>query len=261
MNKEQLTSENYHTRRMNSRYWSVSQFKAFDRCEAAALAELKGEYEREETTALLIGSYVDSYFSGEQERFVADHPEIFNKRTGELKAEYRHADYIIERIKESGLSNFLAGSLQEIRTAQLFGSLWKIKMDVLGEDRIVDLKVVKDMGDVYEDGFGWRDFIAYWGYDVQGAIYQKVEQISSGREKPLPFYLAVATKEKEPDLRLIHIGQEALDTALKTVESKIDRFDLVKLGLIEPERCEKCEYCRRTRQIYGWIEYDTEERR
>ena len=62
-----LNKENYFSKEANAEYWSVSQFKAFNRCEAAGLAEARGIYEREETDALLIGSYVDAYFSGELE--------------------------------------------------------------------------------------------------------------------------------------------------------------------------------------------------
>ena len=37
-----LTAENYYSQEANLAYMSASQFKAFDRCEAAALAELGG---------------------------------------------------------------------------------------------------------------------------------------------------------------------------------------------------------------------------
>ena len=45
-------------------YMSVSQFKAFEKCQHLALAKVKGKYKREKTTALLVGSYVDAYFEG-----------------------------------------------------------------------------------------------------------------------------------------------------------------------------------------------------
>ena len=60
-----LTSSNYHGLEANKEFWSVSLFKAFDRCEASGLASVRGQYEREQTDALLIGSYVDAYFSGD----------------------------------------------------------------------------------------------------------------------------------------------------------------------------------------------------
>ena len=255
-----VTEQNYFAPHIMKTYWSVSQFKAFDKCEAAALAEVECRYQREETTALLVGSYVDAYFSDELERFTDEHPEIFNKRTGELKADYQRADEVIAAInKQPALVDYLTGEKQVIRTAELFGVPWKIKMDVyLPDERIVDLKVVKDFDTIYEDGFGRRDWIAYWGYDIQGAVYQKIEQLSSGRSEPLPFYIVAATKERIPDVALIHIQQYVLDNALKVVESKIDRFDLIKEGMIDPDRCGHCEYCKRTKVILGAEEYEME---
>ena len=87
-----LNNDNYFSKDANMTYMSATQFKDFLNCEAAALARVKGEYADEHTTPLLVGSYVDAHFSGEIEKFTAEHPEIFNKRTGELKADYRKAD-------------------------------------------------------------------------------------------------------------------------------------------------------------------------
>lgn len=254
-----INTLNYYSPEANKQYWSVSQFKAFDACEAAGLASALGVYKREDTTALLVGSYVDAYFSGTLPAFIADHPEIM-KRDGSLKAEYVKAAEIIDRVESDELmSSFLKGSKQVIRTGILFDVPWKIRMDVYDGARIVDLKVMKDMKSIYSDGFGRRSFIEHYGYDIQGAVYQKIEQLSSGRANPLPFYLAVATKEKEPDIAVIQIPQHVLDSALKTVEAKIDRFDLVKQGLIEPTRCGDCDYCRLTKKLTAPVVYDPEE--
>lgn len=245
-----LTNENYHTITANNDYWSVSLFKAFDKCEASGLAMVRGEYEQEQTTSLLVGSYVDAYYAGEQSEFIGEHPEIFNSRTGELKADYRKADELIRTIESQPLMvEYLTGEKQTIMTAELFDVPWKIKIDVHGGNRIVDLKTVKDFEPLYKEGFGRVSWIEYWGYDIQGAIYQKIEQIASGRTEPLPFYIVAITKEKVPDVAVIQIPQHVLDTALKVVESKIDRFDLVKHGDIEPIRCGKCDYCKRTKRL------------
>ena len=67
------------SKKANLEYMSVSQFKAFAKCEASALAEIKGKYTREKTTALLVGSYVDSYFEGTLANFIRENPEIFKK--------------------------------------------------------------------------------------------------------------------------------------------------------------------------------------
>jgi len=51
-----LTSENYFSPENELFFMGSSQFKNFQKCEAAALAELRGEYKCETTDALLVGS-------------------------------------------------------------------------------------------------------------------------------------------------------------------------------------------------------------
>lgn len=243
-----LSSSNYYSLKAAKEYWSVSQFKSFHKCEAQGLAEVVGEYERDETVSLLVGSYIDSYFSGDLDEFIEAHPEIFNSRTGELKADYRQAEEIIARLeRDPFFLEYLEGEKQPIMTAELFGVKWKAKLDVLHEDRIVDLKIVKDFNSIYEEGFGRRTWIEYWGYDIQGAIYQKIVEANTG--KKLPFYLAAATKEKVTDYKVIEIPQHYLDAAYQLVGAFIDRYDLIKQGEVPPRRCEKCDYCKRTKRL------------
>ena len=255
-----LTSSNYFSPVAQRAYWSVSQFKAFDNCEACGLAEIVGEYTREETDALLIGSYVDAYFAGEIDEFIKRDGDKMHQKNGKLYAKFEGANNIIDRIESDSLMmDYLRGEKQVIKTANLFGVDWKIKIDVLTDERIVDLKIVKDFGSVYKDGFGYRPWIEAWGYDIQGAIYQKVEQICSGRDEPLPFYIVAATKEKVTDIDIIQIPQHILDAALKVVESKIDRFDLIKLGELSPNRCGVCNYCKETKVLTEPRVYEIEE--
>ena len=253
-----LTSTNYFNKDANKQYWSVSAFKAFDKCEASGLAQVEGQHEREETDSLLIGSYVDAYFSGELEEFIKIHGDKMLKRNGELYAKFEHANDIIDTVEAQPLMmEFLKGDKQTIMTADLFGVPWKIKMDVYNGERIVDLNCVKDFEPIYKEGFGRMDWISFWGYDIQGAIYQKVVELNTG--KKLPFYIVAVTKEKVPDVAVIEIPQYVLDTALKVVEAKIDKFDLVKMGEIEPERCGKCEYCKQTKRLTAPSVFEPEE--
>ena len=254
-----LTSSNYHTQEANSAYWSVSSFKAFDKCEASGLAQVRGQYERELTDPLLIGSYVDAYFAGELDEFIGVHGDRMYQKNGKLYAKFTHANDIIDTVEAQPLMmEFLKGDKQVIRTGRLFDVDWKIKMDVYDGTRIVDLKCVKDFEPLYKEGFGRVSWIEYWGYDIQGAIYQKIEQISSNRDKPLPFYIVAVTKEKVPDIAVIQIPQYILDSASKIVEAKIDRFDLVKNGDIEPMRCERCEWCKKTKVLTVPSVYESE---
>lgn len=246
-----LTAENYFSPENQMKYFGASQFKSFMRCEAMALAEIRGEYEWEETSALLVGSYVDAHFEGTLDIFQAKHPVIFTK-SGELKSEYRQANYIIGRLERDELfMRYMAGEKQVIKTGELFEIPWKTKIDSYHEGKaIVDLKIMKDFESIWVEGQGRISFVEAWGYDLQGAIYQAIEG------NRLPFFIAGATKQKETDLAVMSIPQEKLDIALAIVRAHIGRFFDVKRGLAEPIRCEKCDYCKRTKVLTEIVSYE-----
>ena len=249
-----LTKRNYFSKKANLEYMSVSQFKAFEKCEASALAELKGKYTREKTTALLVGSYVDSYFEGTLANFIKENPEIF-KKDGTLKAEYMQAEVIIQRIlKDRLFMDYLSGEKQVIMSGNICGVPVKIKVDSLHTDKIVDLKVMKDFKPIYDPFCGEQPFFEAWGYDLQGAVYQEIVRQNTGEQ--LPFYIAAATKEKEPDIDIIHIKQSLLDAGLERFKRNAGRFDAIKKDIVPAFRCEKCEYCKSTKVLEEPTESD-----
>lgn len=246
--KMKLTNENYFSKENNLKYMGTSQVKSFMKCEAMALAEINGDYEREKSVSLLVGSYVDSHFEGTLDIFMAQNPQIFTQK-GTLKAEYTQANYIIERLeRDEFFMKYMAGQKQVIGTGEIDGIPFKIKIDSYHPGKaIVDLKIMKDFEPIYVPEQGRLNFIEAWGYDIQGAIYQAVEGNN------LPFFIAGATKEKEPDLAVISILQPNLDVALQLVRANIKRFADLKKGIGEPLRCEKCDYCKRTKKLDGVI--------
>ncbi len=239
-----ITAENYFSPENEKKYMGSSQFKSFMKCEAAALAEINGEYEQKRTTALLVGSYVDAHFEKTLDIFKAQHPELF-KRDGTLKAEYIKADEIIARIERDEMfMRYMSGEKQVIKIGEIAGVPFKIKIDSHHEDIAnVDLKIMKDFEPMYKPGEGKLTFIEFWGYDIQGAIYQEVEG------NHLPFFIAGATKEDEPDIGIFQIPQEYLDVALDKVKELAPRYQAIKNGEIEPVRCEHCDYCKRTKVL------------
>lgn len=250
-----LTEGNYHSLEANKTYWSVSQFKSFMDCQASALAEITGEYIRPTTEAFLQGGYVDAHFSGTEDAFVANHPEIVNSRSGELKAAYKKAQDAIDRAeRDNYFMSHLSGESQVIMTAELFGKPWKVKIDSLHDDKIVDLKYMRDMSSVYKGG-EWKPFVTAYGYDIQGYIYQAVVEAVTG--KHLPFYLAVVTKEDPADIAIIHIPDKFLNVNKGMIEHYLPEFDAVKQGKVEPVRCESCAYCRQSKILTGAVEYET----
>ena len=227
-----LTDDNYYGQAANEQYFSVSQYKDFMKCEAAALARIRGEYNPPPTRAMLVGSFVDSFFEGRLDRFKRENPAIFTRRS-ELKAEFRKANEIIGRIQADPLfMQFMSGEKQKILTFEMFGVPWKMKMDSFSEDIcITDLKVVANFRN-----------LALFRYDLQGAIYQRGAMINGyGR---LPFYLAVATKERVVNLDIFQMPQPTLDMAIGEIQENIEHFADVKRGFVEPEYCGVCDYCK-----------------
>lgn len=239
----ELTPSNYYSSEANNTYWSASFIKSMLTCPAMALAELRGEWVRPENTALLVGSYVDSFFEGTLDSFKAEHPQIF-KRDGNLKSEYLKADEMINRASSDPVfMSFMEGEKQKIVTGEIFGFPFKAKFDVFNGERIVDLKTTKDMKPIYKAGQGRLSFADAWHWTLQMAIYQRLEGHN------LPCYLAVITKEEPPDIEIVEIPQSVMDTEMQVLEQQITYFDAMKQGIIEPDRCGNCAYCRATKKL------------
>ena len=243
-----LTNENYYTPEANQEYMSVSQYKDFRKCEAMALASLRGEWVRPQTTALLVGSYIDSWFEGTLEEFKAAHPEIYKKTRGSLvlKSDFMQAEEIIKFLQKDPLfMRYMSGRKQVIMTAELFGAKWKIKMDSYHNDKIVDLKVMRSMERIMG-----KSFVEHWGYDLQMAIYAAVE----GRD--IATYLAVVTKQDPPDKEIISVPRWHRLGLLEDVKKNMAHILAVKSGEIPPMRCGVCEYCRATKMLTEPIDFE-----
>lgn len=267
--KFKLTSDNYYSDEANKKYLSVSLFKMFYGttgkygCEEQAFAYMNGNYKTEPTTAMLVGSYVDSYFEGSLEKFKETHPELF-KKDGSLKSEFVQAENIIKRIeRDKKFMQYMSGEKQTIMIGDLAGAEWKIKMDsYIPHKAIVDLKVVDDIyKSYYHKDTGKLNFIQERGYDFQLAVYQHIVEMNTGER--LPCFIAAADKGKVTNIEIIQITQPELDGALAGVEYGVNRIKGIKNGEIEPTRCERCDYCKETKviehpiamsQLANWIE-------
>ena len=261
-----LTQENYYSAEADKRFMSVHQYLDFvghmgvQGCESKAMAKLKEEWEDETTDAMLVGSYVDSYFEGTLDKFLEEHPECFTKpdKQGNVRllAKYKKADKMIERCeKDEYFMSTLAGAKQVIMTVYLFGCEWKIKMDsYIPGVAIVDLKTSADIHKAWKiQDYGYASFVEYWAYTLQMAVYQKIVEINTG--KKLPCYISVVTKEDSPEIAVIYIDQQTLDHALNEIEMNMQSVLMVKNGEVEPLRCEKCDYCKSTKVLKGPINY------
>lgn len=250
-----LTNNNYYSSEANWRYMSVHQYLDFvghmgvQGCEKRAMAALKGEYVKEKSTAMLVGSYVDSYFEGSLDQFKKENPDIFTQK-GELKASYKQAEKMIARAeRDEKFMAYMSGEKQVIKTGYLFGCDWKIKMDsYIPGKAIVDLKTTSDLHRAWRvQDYGYASVAEYWAYTLQMAVYQKIVEIDTGEK--LPCILAFVTKEDSPELKLCYIDQVTLDHALNEVEMNMASILMVKNGEVEPIPCGKCDYCKATEPI------------
>lgn len=257
-----LTNKNYYSQKANKEFLSVSQYKDFIGtigrcgCEYTALAKLNGDYEPEITKEMLMGSYIDAAWENSLDEFIEKTPEMFNKN-GTLKADFVKAQEAYNRTQQDELfSLYMSGEKQTIMTAEFLGVNWKIKMDSYHPDKcIVDLKYVKDIHERFwvKDLGLFVNFIEYWGYDFQLAIYQKIVEINTGQK--LPVFIAAVDKKKEPEIELIGIRQQDLDRSLLGIESNIKRIKELKNNNATATKCNKCCYCIKnkvlTSPIYG----------
>ena len=257
------TSEQYYGTDANYEYMSASQLKAFigtpgiHGCEERALAELSGQFTHD-NKALTIGSYVDVMLTGtedEQHEFRESHPEMISSRgptKGQLKSDYRTANDMVARAfadADNGgiFMRALEGERQKVVTGEIHGHKFKGRIDVLGDGFITDLKTVENVNRRYFNE-GYWDFVSWWGYDLQGAIYQELVYQSTGNR--LPFYIAALSKQVPCDIDLIQVPQDRLDEAMERVTPDVlDRIEGLKVGELKPNRCGVCEWCRMTKVI------------
>lgn len=270
--------ENYYSREMDESYVSVSQYKSFmgkkmgeSGCEMAALAEMRREFVRPTTTAMLVGQYCDSYFEGTLPTFMAQHPEIISSRgktQGELKSEYKQASDMVDRAeKDEMFMKYMNGNKQVIMTGEIMGIPFKIKIDSEDGNRITDLKTCQTLNPDNEHGFFIYDnrtrekytFIEGWGYDLQLAAYREIYRQNTG--KTVPCFICAISKDKtdnisHPRIEIIEIPPQRMDERLIEIQSNIRHIQSLKTGEMEPIACGTCDYCADTLPLIRPISLD-----
>ena len=245
-----LTETNYYSSEMSKQYFSVSQVKQFMACEAAAMAQIKGEWQPERGRALILGSYVDEMLTGSktsQNKFIYENRQELFKKNGEPYADIQQADEAIECVKKQPLMlKYLDGIHQVIMTGEIEGCPIKGKFDSYAPGQfLADLKYLKDFRSpkLYENP------ITYYGYDLQLAVYRELIRQNTG--DVLSCYLVIVTKQSPPDCAVVEVNSFDLDAALEQFKKNIKRYQAIKDGKLQPERCEShdCKYCRETKQI------------
>lgn len=264
-----LTAENYYSNEANRHYLSKSIFTDFEKCEAAALAKMNGEWEpQRDETPLLVGNYLHSYFESKEAH------QDFLKQTdstgktneskmissagrtkGQLKKEFKVAKQMIDRLAEDEAFNqlYLPGQKEVIVTGDIHGIKWMGKIDSLDLENqfFYDIKTSKDLHSgawiKTEDGRNQKvPFVQGFGYDIQMAIYgELIRQTFGVICQPLIFAVSKQTPSELMGITFDGDDEQAmLSAALDYVEEKQPHIKAVIDGIEKPVGCGMCEYCR-----------------
>jgi hypothetical protein len=185
--------------------------------------------------------------------FEENKAELF-KKNGDPYADVAQAFETVEKIKKQPLmKKHFNSKHQTIMTGEIAGVPFKIKMDNYKPGEFISDG--KYMASLRSPNM-FEPMVKYWGYDIQGAVYQEI--VYQNTEKRLPFYLDIATKETPTHLAIAEIKQYNLDEALEIVKAFAPRYQAIKNGEIEPERCDEydCNYCTETKIITEPINSD-----
>ncbi|KKC50173.1 hypothetical protein VE23_25040 [Paenibacillus sp. D9] len=211
-----------------------------------------------QTDALLIGSYVHAYFEGPEafEEFKANNPELISSRgptKGELKTEFKKANNLIRAIESDPMCMFmLQGEKEVILTANFAGADWKIKIDCLNRDnnRFSDIKTTDSITkETWDKKLGYVSFVESKGYLTQMSLYAEIERLDAGRDGWIEPIIVAVSKEDPPDKAVVGLKAYDIERELDQIRENMPRILSVKSGSEAPNRCEKCRYCRETKQL------------
>lgn len=259
MIKHDLTEENYFSVENSLKYTGSSQIKDFLKCESGALAKLNGEFEEEKSKAMLVSSYIDESISETLDSFKTKHPEIFLKN-GELKADYKIAEETLTQMRDDKMfMKYLNGEHQVILVGEISDVPIKVKIDSFHKGKcIVDLKAIANLDLMWNEKTRQKEnFIDYYDYVLQGALYQEIVRQNFGTT--LPFIIAVATKQKYSRRALLEIPQEKLDLKLEFLKQYLPHLQDLKKGTVKPTSCNLCDYCvskQKCTQLFYYDKYN-----
>lgn len=284
----ELNEKNYFSNEMELKYLGSSSIKSYDLynegCPAKKQSELKGEWKDKPNPAFLLGTFLHKWSSGDLQEFISNTPELF-KKDGTLLAKYALGDTMIDIFKtDPAFVEMRKGIKESIYVGKIGGVDFKIQVDILNakECRFCDIKTTKSMYERYYNPETKRkdmSFIQYYNYENQFAIYAEIlrqnydkileESLKIYTEKEmekfiqlmnndeyLECYILVVDKQEIPDRNIIFMDINSfVKEKLEEIELKLPRIMDIRNGIIEPERCNSCDYCRSTKKIIKPIHY------
>lgn len=267
MDSYQLTDDNYYSRESDVHFMSCSQFQAFEKCEAAEIAKLRGLWEPEkQSDALFQGQYFHSYFEGEEafQRFCEEgFDKIYKTKTTKARGEeiigkyapFEKLDEMIRAVKNDPLmASILAwpGENEKFMVGEVGGIAWRMKMDKYCSSarRIIDYKTSANLRELYfnRSTKQYQTFVEEYGYMMRAAVYGEIERQNAKADTYPTFIILGVSKQDPPDKDAFLLNDDARwALELESVKSKIPHIQRLKNGEENPRRCGECEYCRKTK--------------
>jgi hypothetical protein len=255
-----LDHDTYYSPVADLAYFSASQCRHFQECEAAEIARLRGEYRPEPTEAMLVGSYVDRALTApaQLDAWIETHKGDILTGRGQKRAAFERADAMIARLTRDPLAaELLAGAKQVILTGSINGHAFKAQLDVLKADRRIfcDLKTVASFEPAWasqrlDDGttrnirVPWYDCY-WWQMSVYDALLREAYQDSQWL-----CILVAVTKQDPPDIGAWTLNSpERMAHELAQGTASLAQWAACKRGEAIPRRCEDCAYCRQTKAL------------
>src|SRR5690606_16009714 len=119
-------------------------------------------------------------------------------------------DPLIEKARE--------GEKEVILTGELFGMPWKCMIDIYNTKirALTDLKTCQEIHRRYynETTRERQNFIKYYGYDIQMAVYAEIERQNRGEDDYFSPHIIAVSKEDPPDKAIIRFGTEFIPDIL-----------------------------------------------
>ncbi|MCI1952030.1 MAG: PD-(D/E)XK nuclease-like domain-containing protein [Clostridiales bacterium] len=265
----QLTDENYYSREADINYMSCSQYQAFQKCEAAEIAKLRGLWEPEkQSDALFQGQYFHSYFESPEafKKFCEDGSDkIFKTKTTKARgteiigkyAPFELLDQMILAVHQDPLMSMVLswpGENEMPMVGTVGGIPWRMKMDkyCASGRKIIDYKTSANLRETFYNPVTkeHQTFVEEYGYLMRAAVYGEIERQNAKADTFPTFIILGVSKQSPPDKEAFLLNDDARwELELKTVKANVPHIQRLKNGEENPRRCGECEYCRRTKQL------------
>lgn len=250
-----LNKENYFSKEADKEYMSVSQWKLFYECETKALATIEGQQDATFKDAFLEGQLFEELVSGDAKLFMAKHPELISTRgatAGQLKSEFKKVVNAAEKFNSQKFFTDIVSKCdkQVILTGEIKGIKIKCALDLFDKETnsIYYIKCMKDFKEQWNsEEKAYMPWYYTYGYVMQLAVYREIVRQNFGESKEIA--LLAASKEEQPDIQALSFSSELLDLELEKFKMYVLRYDKIKKGLLKPDKCNCCDYCKRIKNI------------